>query len=170
MRRGRELVGADGLSGANDLMCIEPPHAPDQGRHATIQTLTWAAKQKALFRACAVTAVDLTWTYSNRQDLADLLRRARAWLSNDRQGPVQDRQASVRARLAPTVPRRVVDRLGKDVVHEIIEARAAGVKLREIAERYGISESSVKRTCTKAADLNCRSAGLNSDRTRITLR
>lgn len=89
--------------------------------------------------------VDLTWTYSNRPDLADLLRRTRRWLSEDRYGPVEDQQASVRTRPAPVVPRRVVDRLGEDAVREMIEARRAGVKLREVAERYGISESSVKR-------------------------
>ena len=88
--------------------------------------------------------MDLTWTYSNQQDLADLLRRARVWLSEDRRGPVQDRQASVEAK-PPAVPRRVVDRLGEDAVREMIEARQAGAELRELVERYGISESSVKR-------------------------
>lgn len=89
--------------------------------------------------------MDLTWTYSNQQDLADLLRRARVWVNEDRCGPVQDRRASVRAKPALAVPRRVVDRLGEDVVREMIEARQAGMKLRDVAERYGISESSVKR-------------------------
>ena len=89
--------------------------------------------------------MDLTWTYSNQQDLADLLRRARVWLSEDRRGPVRDRQVSVRARPTPAVPRRVVDRLGEDVVRKMIEARRAGTKLKDVAIRYGISESSVKR-------------------------
>lgn len=43
------------------------------------------------------------------------------------------------------VPRRVTDRLGEDVVPEIVEARRAGMKLRDVATQYGISESSVKR-------------------------
>lgn len=89
--------------------------------------------------------VDLTGTYSNRQDLADLLQRTRRWVNEDLQSSVKDPQASVRGKLAPAVPRRVVDRLGDDIVREMIEARAAGVKLREVAKRYGISESSVKR-------------------------
>lgn len=97
-------------------------------------------------------AVDLTWTYSNRQDLADLLRRTRLWLWEDRREPVQDRQTSVRARPASAVPRRVVDRLGEDIVREMIAARAAGAKLREVAERYGISESSVKRIARRLAE------------------
>jgi len=74
-----------------------------------------------------------------------MLRRTRLWLSEDPRGPVQDRQACVRAKLAPAVPRRVVDRLGEDVVREMIETRRAGAKLRDVAERFGISESSVKR-------------------------
>lgn len=90
-------------------------------------------------------AVDLTWTYSNRQDLADLLRRARRWVSEDRQGATQDPPPSVRAKSNPTVPRRVVDRLGEETVRELITAQQAGTKLRDLAERYGISESSVKR-------------------------
>jgi hypothetical protein len=39
----------------------------------------------------------------------------------------------------------VVDRLGEDVVQEMVEAWQAGVALKEVARRYGISESSVKR-------------------------
>jgi hypothetical protein len=89
--------------------------------------------------------VDLIGTYSNRVDLADLLRGVRRWVREDHQQPVEDRPGSVRAKPASVVPRRVVDRLGEDVVREMIEARAAGVKLREVAERYGISESSAKR-------------------------
>jgi hypothetical protein len=104
-----------------------------------------AVTQSFLVRARASTAVDLTGTYSNRQDLADLLRRTRLWLWEDRQSPVEDPRASVRAKPNSTMPRRVVDRLGEDVVREMIEARQAGAKLREVAERYGISESSVKR-------------------------
>jgi AraC-like DNA-binding protein len=89
--------------------------------------------------------VDLTGTYSNRGDLADLLRRARRWVSEDREGSIQDPQPSVRAKPSSTVPRRVVDRLGEDVVRQVIEARRAGAKLKDVAKQYGISESSVKR-------------------------
>ena len=96
-------------------------------------------------RSEAKSGVDLTWTYSNQQDLADLLRRARRWVNEDRQHPAQDPQPSVRAKSNPTLPRRVVDRLGDEVVREMIEARQAGAKLLDLAERYGISESSVKR-------------------------
>ena len=41
--------------------------------------------------------------------------------------------------------RRVIDRLGADAVREMIEARRAGMRLKDVALRYGISESSVKR-------------------------
>ena len=89
--------------------------------------------------------VDLTWTYSNRLDLAELLRRARQWVSEDRQDALQDPRLSVWAKSTPIVPRRVVDRLGEDVVREMIEARKASAKLKDVAKQYGISESSVKR-------------------------
>jgi DNA invertase Pin-like site-specific DNA recombinase len=83
--------------------------------------------------------------YFNRRDLADQLRRGRRWLDEDPREPVRDRQVSVQSNPNPTVPRRVVDRLGDDVVQEIVAARQAGMKLSEVAKRYGISESSVKR-------------------------
>lgn len=68
----------------------------------------------------------------------------------DHQSPVEDRQASVRAKPNSAVPRRIVDRLGEKTVREMIEARRAGAKLSDVAERYGISESSVKRVLSKA--------------------
>lgn len=89
--------------------------------------------------------VDLIRIYSNQQDAADLLQRTRLWLREDQQGASQDPRGSVRAKPHAQVPRRVVDRLGEDAVREMITARQAGAKLLELAERYGISESSVKR-------------------------
>lgn len=95
--------------------------------------------------------VDLTRTYSNQQDLADLLRRTRLWVMEDRRWPFEDQPASVRAKPRPAVPRRVVDRLGEDAIRDMIEARRAGMNLKDVAEHYGISESSVKRLI-RAAD------------------
>lgn len=104
-----------------------------------------AMTQSFLVSAGAKTMVDLTWTYSNQPDLADLLRRTRLWLNEDRRETPQDQQVGIWARLKPAEPRRVVDRLGEDAVREMIEARRAGVKPCDVAARYGISESSVKR-------------------------
>jgi hypothetical protein len=42
-------------------------------------------------------------------------------------------------------PRRVVDRLGEQAVRELVEAFHAGTSKWRLAERYGISVSSVKR-------------------------
>jgi hypothetical protein len=89
--------------------------------------------------------VDLIGTYSNHRNRADLLKRTRRWLSEGRQAPIQDSKVSVRAKPEEIVPRRVVDRLGEEAVRELIEARRAGAKLREFVERYGVSESSLKR-------------------------
>lgn len=89
--------------------------------------------------------VDLTWTYSNRLDIADLLRRVRRWVSEDRVASLQDPQVGARAKSNPNVPRRVVDRLGEEVVRQMIEARQVGMKLKGLAEQHGISETGVKR-------------------------
>lgn len=89
--------------------------------------------------------MDLIGTYSNHRNRADLLKRTRRWISEGRQGPVQDPKVSVRAEPKAVVPRGVADRLGEDAVHELAEARRAGATLRELVERYEISESSVKR-------------------------
>ncbi|HET9168271.1 MAG TPA: hypothetical protein VFN97_02510 [Actinospica sp.] len=52
---------------------------------------------------------------------------------------------SVRAKPRVIVPRRIADRLGEETVRELVEARQAGAKLRELVEHYGVSESSLKR-------------------------
>ena len=94
--------------------------------------------------AC-MNVVGITWTYSNRQDVADLQQRTRLWLMEDRQELANDRQVSVRSRSNSAVPGRVVDRLGVGVVQQIIQARQAGVPLKEIAKNNGISESIGRR-------------------------
>lgn len=93
--------------------------------------------------------VDPTGTCSNRGDLADLPRRARQWVREDRQGPVQNPKPGLQARPNWVVPQRVADRLGENIVREMIEARQYGAKLRDLAERYGISESNLKRLLRK---------------------
>jgi len=40
---------------------------------------------------------------------------------------------------------RVVDRLGEQIILELLRDSRAGIPQRELAERYGISVSSVKR-------------------------
>jgi hypothetical protein len=96
--------------------------------------------------------VDLIGTYSNHRNRADLLKRTRRWLSEGRQGLIQDPQRSVRAKPTAIVPRRVVDRLGDETVRELIEARRAGAKLRDLVKRYEVSESSLKRLLRAAAN------------------
>jgi hypothetical protein len=51
----------------------------------------------------------------------------------------------VRAKAKAAVQRRVVDRLGDEVVRELVEARRTGAKLRELVVRYEVGESSLKR-------------------------
>jgi hypothetical protein len=97
--------------------------------------------------------VDLIGTYSNHRNRADLLKRTRRWLSEGRQGSLQDPKISVPAKPKAIVPRRVVDRLGEETVRELIEARRAGAKLGELVERYEVSESSLKRLLRTAKSL-----------------
>lgn len=90
-------------------------------------------------------AVDLVGTYSKRQDLADQLRRSLGGLGLVHPEAAEDSEGSVRTTAKAAVPHRVVDRLGEETVQQMIEERRAGVELRELAERYGVSLSSVKR-------------------------
>jgi hypothetical protein len=98
--------------------------------------------------------VDLIGTYSNQLNRADLLKRARRWLRESRQAPIQDTKVSVRAKPEVIVPRRVIDRLSAETVRELVEARQAGAKLRELVERYEVSESSLKRLLRAVAKSN----------------
>ena len=95
--------------------------------------------------------VDLIRTYSNHLNRADLLKRTRRWLSEGRRAPIQDPKVSVWAKSKALVPRCVADRLGAETVSELVEARRSGAKLRELVERYEISESSLKRILRAAA-------------------
>lgn len=95
--------------------------------------------------------VDLIGAYSNHRNLADLLKRARRWLSEGHRAALQDPKIGIRSTPKAIVPRRVVDRLGEESVRELIEARRAGAKLRELVERYKVSESSLKRLLRAAA-------------------
>lgn len=112
--------------------------------------------------------VDLTWTWSKRQDLADLLRSGIRRLAGQDPTPVEDRQPGARTTVKIDQPRRVVDRLGEDAVREMIETRRAGASLKDVAEQYGISESSLKRLFRAATNDPARvakdaPAGLTSD-------
>lgn len=89
--------------------------------------------------------MDVAWTWSKRQDLADQLRsRVRRLAGQDLQ-PAEDRRLSLRTTAKAAVPKRVTDRLGEAAVRELIKDRLAGARLCELVDRYGISESSVKR-------------------------
>jgi response regulator of citrate/malate metabolism len=100
-------------------------------------------------------AVDVAWTWSKRQDLADQLRSRVRRLAGQDQSPVEDRQVSARTTARAAVPKRVADRLGEATVRELIEARRVGAKLRDLADLYRISESSVKRVLRAHASREC---------------
>jgi hypothetical protein len=81
--------------------------------------------------------------YSKRPDLADSLVSAVRQL---RQAQTQTGEPAFSGRSTQTSSRwRVGDRLSEAELEELIAAFTAGTSKRILAERYGISESSVKR-------------------------
>jgi len=86
--------------------------------------------------------VDLIQAYSKRRDLAESLVNA---LRQLQQGQNGGRSRSIRPAPLSTRLWRMVDRLGEADQERLIAAFTAGTSKRKLAERYGISESSVKR-------------------------
>jgi hypothetical protein len=87
--------------------------------------------------------VDLIQAYSNRLDLADALVSAVRQL---RQAQEQTTEPAHSVRSTPAPSRwRVGDRLTEADATRLVAAFTAGTSKRKLAERYGISESSVKR-------------------------
>jgi hypothetical protein len=93
--------------------------------------------------------------YSKRLDLADTLVSAVRQL-RQAQEQVGEPVFSVRPARSPT-QWRVGDRLSEVDVQRLIAAFAAGTSKWRLAERYGISESSVKRLIRQhgASKLSC---------------
>ena len=122
------------------------PYSPGRTRE---QTLT-SEKAPNRIRFGAFFRVDLTWTYSNRLDLADLLERTARRVRHHDPGVepthawAEDRRPSVTTR-RPAEPRRVADRLGEEGVHQLLRARERGAKLADLAAQFGMSVSSVQR-------------------------
>lgn len=88
--------------------------------------------------------VDLMGSYLNRSDLADSLLSAVRQLRHE-QGQDGGSADSVRSASRSDRRWRVVDRLDKDDIETLVAAFTAGTPKRKLVERYGISESSVKR-------------------------
>jgi hypothetical protein len=87
--------------------------------------------------------VDLMGPYLNRRDLADALVSAVRQL---RQAQAQTGEPAFSVRSTQTSSQwRVGDRLSEADTERLIAAFTAGTSKRKLAERYGISNSSVKR-------------------------
>ena len=87
--------------------------------------------------------VDLIAAYSKRRDLADALVSSVQQL---RQAEAQIGEPAFSVRSTQTFSRwRVNDRLSQADMERLVTAFTAGTSKRKLAERYGISESSVKR-------------------------
>ena len=82
--------------------------------------------------------------YSNRPDLLEQLRKVAVILSGDR----EDGAAGMGGEPvtgSPTRSYRLRDRFSSEDLHAMIELYGAGATARQVAERFGVSESSVKR-------------------------
>jgi uncharacterized alpha-E superfamily protein len=91
-----------------------------------------------------LTCVDLVQAYSKRRDLADTLVSAVQQLRKA-QAQTEGLVQSVRSAPLSTRQWRIGDRLSQDDREQLLAAFTAGTSKRKLAERYGISESSVKR-------------------------
>lgn len=94
--------------------------------------------------------MDLVRAYSKRADLCEELVRTlrnleRVLAADGSSGPV-----SVRSSGRSSRDWRVSDRVSDSEVSMIVMAFSRGISKRELAEQYGISESSVKRLLRSA--------------------
>jgi DNA-directed RNA polymerase specialized sigma24 family protein len=87
--------------------------------------------------------VDLLMSYSKRVDLTSSLFTAVDRVRDANQAEPAG-ALSVRSEQAPR-GWRVTDRVTEEGLSELVSAFRHGATIRELAERYGISESSVKR-------------------------
>jgi hypothetical protein len=83
--------------------------------------------------------VELVRLYSN-PDVPDIVARAAQAVTH-----VRLDHNSAASPLSARRRWRLVDRLGEQVIRELLTESRAGTPQRELAERYGISVSSVKR-------------------------
>jgi hypothetical protein len=99
-----------------------------------------------------VTAVDLVGSYSNRPDLLKQLANASEALGQARalEAVGIPERVSVRSAAPPDTAWRVTDRMDDEAIAELVRSfQEDGTPKRLLAERYGISESSVKRILRK---------------------
>jgi hypothetical protein len=88
-------------------------------------------------------SVELVGRYSN-PDVRDIVAHAAQAVTH-----LKLDHYSAAPPLPPTRRRwRLVDRLGEEIIRELLTNSCAGTPQGELAERYGISVSSVKRIAT----------------------
>jgi hypothetical protein len=103
--------------------------------------------------------VDLRGRLSNREarEAVGLAARAVAGQAPEDRSPRAPAPADEGATSAPAPggrPWRVVDRLGEQIIGELLAARRTGMTLRSLAQRYGVSESTVKRLTINAKNVD----------------
>lgn len=91
--------------------------------------------------------MDLLVAYSKQMDrVSELVSAVERLRVGDAGEPVW---VSVRSAEGPRVQQRVMDRLGEDGLCRLASEFRAGATKRELAERYAMSESTVKRILRK---------------------
>ncbi|WP_189983450.1 helix-turn-helix domain-containing protein [Streptomyces capoamus] len=96
--------------------------------------------------------MDLIRAYSNRSDLLEVLVSASSNLGQARAAEAVGipQRVSVQSDARPESAWRVTDRLDDEAIAELVRAfREDGTSKQQLAERHGISESSVKRILRK---------------------
>ena len=80
--------------------------------------------------------------YSNRPDLLEELRKVAVILLDGGQGNDADAEATTESVIRS---RRLHDRFSPDELQAMIDLYKSGVIIRQVAEKFGISERSIKR-------------------------
>src|SRR5260370_13727129 len=101
----------------------------------------WASETSRASAVSAPDLVDLSSAYSKRSDLADALVRA---VHELQQAEARTAEPAFSVRSVPTSGRRRMRPSAADT-EQLIATFTGGASKRELAERYGISESGVKR-------------------------
>ena len=116
------------------------------------RTLTSLLRPVSLDEGWSKTAmVDLVTAYSKRPDLLDDLDRAVCRTAKTR-ARIETRSHGETAAPPLFRARRLVDRIGDELTRDLRTDRQSGLTMRALAERYGISLSSVKRILRRERD------------------
>jgi hypothetical protein len=145
----RSVTGIDTVHDEASTTCSKTPQGNRTQRPTLTRTFAPAHKQldtarcKTPGQGTMKHMVDLLMSYSKRSDLLfELVSAVERLRSTDSLEP--EKGGSVRSEQAPRVW-RISDRLSETDIRDLISRYQAGTTSRELAEQFGISQSSVKQ-------------------------